>query len=74
MLPLQPQRERKSTQSGSHAHSLADAGFLLAHGPVGAAGALAVPSSACCGAAGVVVVFDVGRLFMSVLALLAADA
>lgn len=76
VLPLQPQCQRQSAQCGCHAHALADTGFLLAHRPVRPGGALAVPATATgsCGAARVVVVFDVGGLFVGVLALLAANA
>lgn len=74
MLPLQTERKRQSAQRGRHTHALPDSALLLAHRTVRAARALAVPPPSCSGAARVVVVLDVGRLLVGVLALPAANA
>ena len=74
VLALHPQRKGEAAERSRHAHFPPEAALLLAHGAVRPAGASAVPAPACCcGAAGVVVVLDVGRLLVGVLAL-AADA
>lgn len=75
MLPLQPERKRQPAQRSRHPHALAHPTLLLAHRATRTTRALAIPSTASCSrAAGVVVVLDVSRLLVGVLALLAADA
>ena len=72
MLPLQPQRKRQPAQRSCHTHPLPDAALLLAHWATRPTGSLTIPSTTRCGTARVVVVLDVSRLLVGVLALLAA--
>lgn len=73
MLPLQPQRKCQPPKGSRHTHTLPNPALLLAHGPAGPTRALPVPPTARRSrAARVVVVLDVRRLLVGVLALLAA--
>lgn len=75
VLALHAEGEGEPAERSRHAHALAEAALLLAHGAARPAGPpLAVPAAAGgCRAAAVVVVLDVGRLLVRVPAL-AADA